>query len=56
MTKLQKAVDAFNRRAQFHDPARLNAIIEAAREEERESLNALVVAAKKITDNLPTGF
>jgi hypothetical protein len=48
MTKLDEALKDFTTREQFHDCVRLDAIIQAVREEEQSKFAKLVELAKSI--------
>jgi len=50
MTKFEQALQNYTRRAQFHDAVLLDAVIQAAREEEREKFPELTAAAKRVVE------
>lgn len=48
MTDLQRALEIYDRRSQFHDRALLDKIIQAVRDEEKKKYEALHLAADVI--------
>ncbi len=55
MTKLEHMVSVYRSRAQFHDQPKLDAIIQAVREEEQQKYRALIEAAKSVLETVESG-
>lgn len=56
MTNLQRALEIYDRRSQFHDRPLLEKIIEAVREQEKKKYERIYLAAKIIVEEPVKSF